>query len=155
MRRPRKTLTALVLPALLVLGACGDDDTTTTTDDTGTGSTMPMGGDMDHGGGDADHREASPVADGARRIEVEATSFEFDPDGLTATVGEDIAIVLSSEDLLHDLTIDELDAHVAADRGETEEGGFTADQPGEYTFYCSVEGHRDAGMEGTLTVEEA
>ena len=74
-------------------------------------------------------------------------------DEITAEAGEDLAIVLTSEDLLHDFTIDELDAHVVADRGETAEGGVTTEEAGTYRYYCSVPGHRAAGMEGTLTVE--
>ena len=108
-----------------------------------------MGGEMTNG-----HDESTPVTEGARRIEVDATSFEFDPDEITVTAGEDVSIVLSSDDLLHDFTIDEVDVHVAADRGETAEGGLRADEPGEYTYYCTVAGHREAGMEGTLVVEE-
>jgi plastocyanin len=43
-------------------------------------------------------------------------------------------------------------------KGEVVQGGgvstFTADlKPGEYTFYCSVPGHREGGMEGKLTVK--
>jgi plastocyanin len=145
--RPPLRLVAAVAVAALVLVACGDDDATSTDD-------MPMGGmsstSMGHG---MDHGGNSAVADGARRIEVAATSFEFDPDEIHVEAGEDIAIVLTSDDLLHDFTIDELDAHVAADAGETAEGGFRADEPGEYAFYCTVDGHRAAGMEGILVVE--
>lgn len=139
-------LVGAVLVATLFLVACGDDT------DHGGPMGDGMSGAMDPGamGHDGD---ASPVAPGARRIEVTASSFAFDPDGLTVEAGEDIAIVLSSEDALHDFTVDELDAHVAAGAGDTGEGGLRADEPGTYTFYCSVPGHRDEGMEGTLVVE--
>ena len=154
MRRSTTLFLALVATSSLVLAACGDTDDTTSTDmpmsDSGMDGTM--GGGMGHDGA-MGHDETSPVADGARRIEVTATSFEFDPDEITVTAGEDVAIVLTSEDLLHDFTIDELDAHVAADADETNEGGLRADEPGRYTYYCTVAGHRDAGMEGTLVVE--
>ena len=147
----RRSLVAVLLSTLalgLVLTACGDDDSSV--------HDNPMGNTPGHGmdGGMMDgHDEATPVAEGARRIEVAATSFEFDPDEIAVSAGEDVAIVLSSDDLLHDFSIDDIDVHVAADRGETAEGGLRADEPGEYTYYCTIAGHREAGMEGTLVVE--
>ena len=51
----------------------------------------------------------------------------------------------------HDFVIDELDVKVALPAGETTKVTFQAG-PGTYTFYCSIPGHREAGMEGTLTV---
>ena len=148
MRRSTTLILALAATSSLLLAACGGDDDTTSAD-------MPMSDSRMDGsmGGGMGHDESSPVADGARRIEVTARSFEFDPGEITVTAGEDVAIVLTSEDLLHDFTVDELDAHVAAEADETNEGGLRADEPGRYTFYCTVAGHRDAGMEGTLIVE--
>jgi plastocyanin len=141
----RRTFAVAALAAgSLLLAACGDDDH----------NAADMASMDDDGHGDDGHADDnSPVADGAREIQMTATDFAFDPDEITAEAGEDLAIVMTSEDLLHDFVIDELDAHVAADRGETATGGFTADEAGTYTYYCSVPGHREAGMEGTLTVE--
>ena len=152
MRRSLLALLVTLLALGLVLTACGDDDSSG--GDHSMGDMSDMSDDrMDDGR--HGHDESTPVAEGARRIEVEATSFEFDPGEITVTAGEDVAIVLTSDDILHDLTIDEIDVHVSAERGETAEGGLRADEPGEYTFYCAVTGHREAGMEGTLVVEES
>lgn len=134
------TLASAVLSAALVLASCASPQ---------------EGGAREEGAPSHEHDEASPVADGARRVEVGSTSFEFEPSVITVTAGEDVAISLSSDDILHDFTIDEVDVHVAADRGETVDGGLRVDEPGTYTYYCTVPGHREAGMEGTLVVEAA
>jgi uncharacterized cupredoxin-like copper-binding protein len=42
--------------------------------------------------------------------------------------------------------------HVAAEPGATGHMTFTPTQPGSYEFYCTVPGHKDAGMVGTMTV---
>jgi len=55
----------------------------------------------------------------------------------------------------HDIA---LEGNGVNEKGETVKNGgvsqFSLDlKPGEYTFYCSVDGHREGGMEGTLTVK--
>jgi plastocyanin len=143
MRRPRVVLAALVA-GLGVVTACGDDPSeAVSTPGRGTSA----------GQGSAGHEAASPVTDGARRVPVTGRSFSFELREITVRVGEDIAIAFTSEDSLHDFTIDGLDAHVAAEPGETAVGGFRAGEPGRYSVYCSVAGHRDAGMEGVVVVE--
>jgi plastocyanin len=55
----------------------------------------------------------------------------------------------------HDIAIE---GNGVDEKGEVVSNGGVSEidvdlEPGEYTFYCSVEGHREGGMEGTLTVE--
>jgi len=134
----------------LFTGCGGDDDPDAAGSGPGT-TTHPTETSTEHG--DAAGGESSPVPDDARHVPVTARSFAFDPDEISVEPGEAIAIVLTSEDELHDFVIDEVDAHVSAAAGQTAVGGFQAAEPGRYAFYCSVAGHRDSGMEGTLVVE--
>lgn len=46
----------------------------------------------------------------------------------------------------------EPDVHVSAPAGTSQSVEFTPSVPGEYQFFCTVEGHQAAGMEGTLVV---
>lgn len=97
---------------------------------------------------------ATPVADDARSIEIGAGSLTFQPDTIEIVAGEDIAITLSSTDIEHNLVIDEPGFFVAAEAGAPQDSGLRIDTAGTYTAYCSIPGHRAAGMELTLTVTD-
>lgn len=59
---------------------------------------------------------------------------------------------MGDEDM-HEMGMEGFALHIAADANTQAIIEFTPEEPGEYTFYCTVEGHRQAGMEGTLIVE--
>lgn len=99
------------------------------------------------------HADASP-ADGARVIALTGDDFRFDPDRIEIGAGEAIAIELTAADLEHDFVVDGLDAHVHADPGTTSTGALSIDEPGRYAAYCSVPGHREAGMTATVVVTD-
>ena len=106
----------------------------------------------DDGGGGGGSATPNPTIPGAPTLEVTGNNLSFTPDTLDVAAG-DFNVALTSEDQFHDFTIEDVDGLVEASAGDTEEGGFTIDEAGEYTFYCTVPGHRAGGMEGTLTVE--
>jgi uncharacterized cupredoxin-like copper-binding protein len=86
-------------------------------------------------------------------LTVEAHDLSFRPSQLEASAGQPVTLAIHNLGrIVHNLTIDELQVQLIASPGETKSVDLAALPPGTYTFYCSVSGHRQAGMQGTLTV---
>ena len=69
-----------------------------------------------------------------------------------ATPGQLTVKMANKSTTPHDIVIDGKGKGEIVNNGGTSQ--FSADfKAGTYTFYCSVPGHRAAGMEGTLTVK--
>ncbi len=129
------------------------------------------GGDGDaSGSADGSPTPASPTGG---VLNVRASEWGFEPDVIAFSRGERVQIVLVNDgDILHNLKIEkELTADDIESRssgplrgGEgqlfvgAEAGGqgtltFVPQESGTFVFYCTIEGHRQLGMEGRLTVE--
>ena len=82
-------------------------------------------------------------------------ALKFDKSTLQAKEGRVKITMSNPSPLSHNVSIEGSGVDV---EGKTVPKGGTSDvaaalQPGTYTYYCSVPGHREAGMEGTLTVK--
>jgi uncharacterized cupredoxin-like copper-binding protein len=93
------------------------------------------------------------VVPGAREIAVTGRSFAFEPAQIQVAAGEDVTIALDATDTLHDFTLPEGRAHIAASPGNPGRGGLRVDRPGTYTAFCAVPGHREAGMQAQVVVQ--
>ena len=145
----KKVVPLLVLALVsLALAACGDSDDDTTTSATSTESTS----DATTGGG---------KAGGGGELTLE---FEADPDGglaytsdeASTQAGEVEVIFNNSTALSHDVAIEDSSGKEIGKTEIVSEGKDSTTvnlKPGEYTFYCTIPGHREGGMEGTLTVK--
>jgi plastocyanin len=102
------------------------------------------------GGGGGGGTEDVP-ADALEFVGTDELVFSEAPE--TAPAGEQTFVLTSEGGLLHNVVIDEVSSQpiVEAEGGQTEQGAATL-RPGAYTYYCSVPGHREAGMEGELDV---
>ena len=133
-------LFALLALAAVGVAACGGDDDddgetteaateTTTTSDGGASVSLTANPD-----GELAYEESTLSAPAG------TVTIEFDN---PASIGHDV--VVEDQNANEITRTDVITGDTATAVGEFEAG--------DYTYYCSVDGHRDAGMEGTLTVE--
>ena len=81
-------------------------------------------------------------------------SFSFSPSAIRVKKGDLVKITFKDEDGFHNLTIDGYNVKTSSiNSGQEAVLTFTADRTGTFSFYCSVDSHREQGMQGTLTVE--
>ena len=97
-------------------------------------------------------KHSCPTVAGAREVAITGGEFMFAPMTISATAGEDITIVLTADDIAHDLYVEGVGHVVHAKAGKTAMGGLRIEEPGTYEFWCTVNGHKKAGMTGTITV---
>ena len=108
------------------------------------------------GGGGADPTAgpttgtASPTAAGVV-VNITGTEYSFAPKQLKASAGPTTFRLTNNGAMEHDFVIDALHLHVMARPGKTA-GTTVTLKPGTYVVYCSVPGHRQSGMQGTLIV---
>lgn len=96
----------------------------------------------------------TPAA-GTSKVSLEGSEFAFAPNALEATAGQYLEVTLVNKGTLeHDFTIDSLGVKLLAPVGQSPSAKSDKTVPaGTYEFYCSVAGHKEAGMTGTIVVK--
>jgi len=144
------SLIVLLCAFAIPVAGCGGDD-----DDSGGG-----GGGSGSSSSGATNTESSGggAASGGETLKIAADpsgALKFDKSSLTAKAGKVTIVMDNPSDVPHAV---EIEGNGVEAEGETvTKGGVSKAsaevKPGEYEFYCPVDGHKQAGMEGTLTVK--
>ena len=84
-------------------------------------------------------------------------SLVFDPDGLEAKAGNLTIAYSNPSPVPHSLAVENADGDLLGETevftGGEQEVSLNDLTAGEYVFFCTVPGHREAGMQGDLTVD--
>lgn len=166
-----KKLASLLVLALasMVLVACGggDDETTNTTTTTPSAGSEAGGNSAKSGGaagtGTATGGKTNPASGGGGsgggvlKFEAEpGAALAYTTTKATTSAGEVTVEFNNPQALTHDVAIEDSSGEEIGKTDLVADGSAATTvnlKPGTYTFFCTVPGHREAGMEGTLTVE--
>lgn len=137
MTRRALALLLVLTASVLALSACGGGSSSS--------STTPASTSGGGGGGGGSTVKISADPSGA---------LKYEQTDVSATAGSITIDFTNMSSLPHDVKIEGNGASGGTDEITDSSTTATVDlEPGTYTFFCSVDGHRAAGMEGTLTVK--
>ncbi len=139
----RPAALGLLAATSLLMAACGGNDNS----DTGTqAASKATSTPAPKTSGSAGGLSLAPKGD----------QLMFDTNNLNAKAGKVTINFTNDSSLTHDVVLINSSNKILGQTPEFDGGtkSFSATlKPGTYTYYCSVPGHREAGMQGTLTVK--
>jgi plastocyanin len=139
-------LLALIL-ASVALVACGSSSSSSSSESTESGAATEAETETEAG---------SAGAAGTLQIETAASGLEFSSKEAEAKAGKVKVEFTNEQAIPHDVAIEDSSGKVLGEAELVAEGSSSTEvelKPGTYTYFCTVPGHREAGMEGTLTVK--
>jgi plastocyanin len=129
-----------VVALSLAVAACGGDDDDEADEPAAEETTRDT-----TGGGGGTTLELATDPGGA---------LAFDQTELTAPAGEVTIHLTNDAQIPHNVEVEGNGVEEVSDTITGSDTSLTLTlEPGEYEFYCAIPGHREGGMEGTLTVE--
>jgi len=106
------------------------------------------------GGGGGQQGGTPPPPGGASTVNVTETEFKFDPKAMTAKAGHVTFQVKNSGSVEHNFIIEGTSIKLEGIQpGQTKPVSATL-AAGTYKVLCTIPGHQEAGMSGTLTVSQ-
>jgi uncharacterized cupredoxin-like copper-binding protein len=143
---PRTFPLLLVLAAALLLAACTRQEPEISVEEQ-----IPAAARQDESPAEGEGNGGEAPA--GETVTFVAVDIDYSEAPATVPAGSVTFELVNEGNLPHDVTIEELADLVVvhADGGETTTGDVDLDS-GSYTYYCSIPGHRQAGMEGTFDV---
>jgi plastocyanin len=156
-------LFALLLAALALVACGGGSDNTGEETGAVAGAAQEAEEKAEEAGeeaeGKAEEVEKEVEGGSGSAVEVEADpsgNLAFTTEKISTKAGNDTIEFTNESPVPHDVVIEDENGKELGGTEVIAEGSESAEvelKPGTYTFFCSVPGHRQAGMEGTLTVK--
>ena len=145
------SLILLVSAFAIPVAGCGGDD-----DDNGGGG--GSSGGSSSGGGTKTEASGGGGGGAPQLLKLAADpsgALKFNKSSLTAKAGKFTIVMANPSSLPHAIEVEGQGMEVKGDtvtKGGVSKASGTL-KAGTYEFYCPVDGHKDAGMKGTLTVQ--